>query len=914
MCYIGTFGKGICNLYFFKIEISSFDDAAKTLFVVPEQHTDEQGIPFEDKMLTQTADFKQFIKETQTCMVDGKYTQYKTDEVFDSLTEPQFEQLKAEGKVEELDSNSFSISTGFSPKKDGGKKDFKTILIIVGAAVVLIALLIFSSLSDSNKGDVPETTESTETVESTTESTETPETSETAESTTTESTTEPPVTSSTESTEYMDEPTDTTTEPTDEANEDGYTDSGYSGGTSSGTSGIYTISFNLNGGTGTLESISEQAGQYVVLPSAEEAAKSVSKKGYKLIGFSDNTEIAYPLYHYKMPYDDVTLFAVWEPDTFYVTYNSNGGTGQLSTAAVKYGEDIPLPTDISVYKDGLYLSGWAKSDGAKSALKSLTMPSEDITLYAVWSENKPTAKITLHFDDNVQIIEREIGSTVDMLDSFGVFKEGCAVEGWYLENSPERLESLYISEDCDVYAKWQTAEYLTITIDRSYLNKKAETYTVPCDMTGAATLKLPVVDDKNDIYNSVFGCTYGYSDKKQMGEFGTIKYFGGTECEFTKDTTLYRVLNEYGGGNGTKENPYIISYYDQLIRLSEEKANGYFVQTADIKFPSDTERVPIDVKKIGRGYENKSYDFFVYDGQGYSVKNLYGNGGLFGDISGATIKNVVIDGARIKSGEYENVGVLANRVISYSFSSADNKEQFGIGNSKILNCTVKNSKIESENAENVGGLVGYGGVISYCHASEISISGGENVGGIVGNACKVSGCLANGITVSGDIASAGGIAGTAYGTTIYDNGDKSYLSGGTIIGCGVRTFTSKATNSGGIVGTATADTNSAYIKSCYVANIYLNGENNGGIAGADGKFKAHKIVYCLVDNTNGYAVVGGEKVRSISKRMVLSVPADSGLKVDGVLSVLNADGSGFDNWERSENINGGYPYPSKITF
>ena len=63
-----------------------------------------------------------------------------------------------------------------------------------------------------------------------------------------------------------------------------------------------------------------------------------------------------------------------------------------------------------------------------------------------------------------------------------------------------------------------------------------------------------------------------------------------------------------------------------------------------------------------------------------------------------------------------------------------------------------------------------------------------------------------------------------------------------------------------------------------------------------------------------HLVIGGEKVRSISKRMVLSVPADSGLTVDGVLSVLNASGSGFDNWERSENKNGGYPYPSKITF
>lgn len=901
-------------MFFFKVEISSFDDASKTLFIIPEQKADEQGVPFEDKMLTQTADFKQFVKETQTCMVDGKYTQFKTAEVFESITEQQFEQLMSEGKAEEMDSNSFSISTGFSPKK-GGKRDIKMFLIIGGAAIALIALMFFSSLSGGNKSDVTEITESTETVETTSTETESTDTLETAESSAAES--EPPITtSSSESAEYVDEPTDTTSEPDDEANEDGYTDSGYSGGSSSssGESGIYTISFNLNGGTGTLDSISENAGQYVVLPSAEEAAKTVSKNGYKLIGFSDNTEIAYPLYNYKMPYENVTLFAVWEPDTFYVTYNSNGGTGQLSKAEVKYGADVPLPTDISVYKDGLYLNGWAKTVGAKTALKSLKMPSENLTLYAVWSEKKPTAKITLHFDDNVQVVEKEIGSTVDMLDSFGVFKDGYSVEGWYLDNSPVRLESLYLSEDCDVYAKWQTAKYITITVDRSYLNKKAETYKVPCNMTGSAVLKLPVVDDKNDMYNSVFGCTYGFSDKKQTGEFGTIKYFGGTECKFTKDTTLYRVLNEYGGGTGTKENPFIISYYDQLIRLSEEKASGYFIQTADIKFPSDVKRIPIDTKKISRGYENKSYDFFVYDGQNFVIRNLSGEGGLFGDIAGAAIKNVVIDGAKIKSGDYDNVGVLVNRVISYSFKSAEENDSFGTGNSRIQNCTVRNSKIEGEGAENIGGLVGNGGSISYCYASEVSIEGGKNVGGIVGNACTVSCCLVNGITTSGNISSAGGICGTAYGTKIFDNGDKSYMSGGTIIGCGVRTFTSKATNSGGIVGTATADTNSAYIKSCYAANIYLNGENNGGIVGADGKYKAHRIVYCLVDNANGYAVVGGDKVRSISKRMVLSVPADSGLTVDGVLSVLNAAGSGFDNWERSENKNGGYPYPSKITF
>lgn len=216
-----------------------------------------------------------------------------------------------------------------------------------------------------------------------------------------------------------------------------------------------------------------------------------------------------------MPYENVKLFAVWEPDTFTVNYNSNGGTGQLSRAEVRYGDSVPLPKDVSIYRDGLFLTGWAKTDNAKSTLKSLTMPAENLTLYAVWSKKPPTAKITLHYDDKVQVIEVEIGSTLDMLDDFGVTKDGEIVSGWYFENSPVRVENLDVSEDCDLYAKWQSATYITISIDRSYLNKADIEYKMPLDMTGYAKLTLPVVDDKNDIYNSIFGCTYGYSTKSR---------------------------------------------------------------------------------------------------------------------------------------------------------------------------------------------------------------------------------------------------------------------------------------------------------------------------------------------------------------------------------------------------------------
>ena len=892
-------------MYFFKADISSFDDEAETVFIIPEQNADENGVPFEEKMITQTAEYKAFVKRTKTALVDCTYTQYQTDEpIADGLNSEKFAQLETEGKLAVIDANTYSISTGKSAKSKG-KKNLTTYLIIGGIAVAAVILIAVSALSGSNKTDTPaETTETSAT-------TETAETAvSTGETTTTES--EIPLVESSEQDEEDVTVSETSSaEPPAETSEIGYTNSGYSSSSNYGESGVYTITFYPNGGEGTLESISTEAGQYVVLPSAESASKFISRKGYKLLGFSDNTDIAYPLYDYKMPYENVKMFAVWEPDTFTVNYNSNGGTGQLSRAEVRYGDNVPLPKDVSIYRDGLYLTGWAKTGNAKSALKSLTMPAENLTLYAVWSKKPPTAKITLHYDDKVQIIEAEIGSTMDMLDDFGVTKDGEIVSGWYFENSLVRVEDLDVSEDCELYAKWQSATYITISVDRSYLNKADIEYKMPLDMTGYAKLTLPVVDDKNDIYNSVFGCTYGYSTKKQNGDFGTIEYYGGVESKFSKSTKLYRVLNEYGGGKGTAENPYIISYYDQLLRLSEQGAKGYFIQTADIAFPRNTDRNPISTKKITRGYENKSYDYFLYDGQGHSIKNISGDGGLFGTIAAGTIQNVVVDGANIKAGNNKNLGVVCNEVVSYVYPSNNTDEYFSTGNTRIFGCKVLNSKITADGAENVGGICGFGGDISNCMADGITVSGGKSIGGVVGNACIVIGCIANNITVSSSAVSAGGIAGTAYGVELFNSGEKPHCAGGSIIGCGVRTFTSTAENSGGIVGTATAHNVSAYIKSCYAANIYLNGTNNGGIAGADGNENGHKILYCIVDNANNYPVIG-KRTRSSAKTMILSVPADTGLTVEGVLSVLNAKSSGYGYWERSDSVNGGYPYPCRI--
>lgn len=52
-------------MYFFKADISSFDDEAETVFIIPEQNADENGVPFEEKMITQTGGIQGFREAHQ---------------------------------------------------------------------------------------------------------------------------------------------------------------------------------------------------------------------------------------------------------------------------------------------------------------------------------------------------------------------------------------------------------------------------------------------------------------------------------------------------------------------------------------------------------------------------------------------------------------------------------------------------------------------------------------------------------------------------------------------------------------------------------------------------------------------------------------------------------------------------------
>ena len=123
------------------------------------------------------------------------------------------------------------------------------------------------------------------------------------------------------------------------------------------------------------------------------------------------------------------------------------------------------------------------------------------------------------------------------------------------------------------------AQQITVSIDRSYSAVPTEDLQLKGSVIdGKAQITLPEFD-KTDFFTHVAGYTWGFSSDPDAKQ---IEYYGGKSYTFTEDTKLYRVLVKYGGGSGTKDDPYLIDYYDQLELMSEEKARGYFKQTAHI--------------------------------------------------------------------------------------------------------------------------------------------------------------------------------------------------------------------------------------------------------------------------------------------------------------------------------------------
>lgn len=190
----------------------------------------------------------------------------------------------------------------------------------------------------------------------------------------------------------------------------------------------------------------------------------------------------------------------------------------------------------------------------------------------------------------------------------------------------------------------------------------------------------------------------------------------------------------FGGGSGTKDDPYLIATKTHLenlrwlVNYGHDFRNKYFLQTADIALNAPRDQwefeAPARWEPIGMPYEYEFYSLKaprmfrgIYDGGFYEVQNMYinsipsGNYGLFGTLSKCIqLRNLGVTEAYIRADG--NVGILAGSVG---------------GNSVVAQCwTSGDISWKTQYGATVGGVVGSGGkeCLFLNNSSSATVKGG----------------------------------------------------------------------------------------------------------------------------------------------------------------------------------------------
>jgi uncharacterized repeat protein (TIGR02543 family) len=149
----------------------------------------------------------------------------------------------------------------------------------------------------------------------------------------------------------------------------------------------YTVSYNANGGSGAPSSQTKWYGKSLTLSSTKP-----TRTGYSFKGWALSKEAADEGTWYYQPgstcgaNNNLTLYAVWEVNTYDVKYNANGGSGAPGDQTKTYGVTLTL-SSTKPTRTNYTFKGWGTSASATTvayqAGGSYTA-NTGITLYAIW--------------------------------------------------------------------------------------------------------------------------------------------------------------------------------------------------------------------------------------------------------------------------------------------------------------------------------------------------------------------------------------------------------------------------------------------------------------------------------------------------------------------------------------------------
>ena len=254
-------------------------------------------------------------------------------------------------------------------------------------------------------------------------------------------------------------------------------------------SGSFTVSFNLNGGTGAIPSaLVVEAGQMIVLP----RSNGFSRFGYAFNGWNtraDGTGDDFAADALFTPSSDITLFARWVT-VFTVTFHANGGVGIPPPPMTDQGHGVILPAGSGLLREGFDFGGWntrADGTGSNHGVSTIFRPENNITLYARWNPSNIIVNFTVSFNinggtgttPNPQTVAT--GSGVTLPSSAGFSRQDHLFIGWNTRadgtGTNHGTGAIFTpTEDTTLFARWSA--FVTVSF-----NANGGTGTLPNSQT-----------------------------------------------------------------------------------------------------------------------------------------------------------------------------------------------------------------------------------------------------------------------------------------------------------------------------------------------------------------------------------------------------------------------------------------------
>ena len=296
----------------------------------------------------------------------------------------------------------------------------------------------------------------------------------------------------------------------------------------------YTVTYDANGGTGTLVPENQKVNRGDIIPVAP---TGISRTGHTLNAVwnsdpggrghtfqfgSEGTTVTY----------DWDLYAQWTAFTYTVSYNLNGGDGTAPAAeTVDHDKTAPKPTDPT--RSGHAFTGWFDAESGGNVYNFGTKVTADIELYARWvkqytvSYDLNEATGTVPDDEAVNDGGTAIRPTTDPT------RTGHTFVGWFDAQSGGNefnfgTGGTPVTDDITLYARWAAT---TTTYTVSYHVNGGDS-TTPASETvadGTTAAEPPRPTRSGHAFTGWFDAQLG----------GNEFNFGNGGTPVTSDITLY---------------------------------------------------------------------------------------------------------------------------------------------------------------------------------------------------------------------------------------------------------------------------------------------------------------------------------------------------------------------------------------